>query len=659
MTSVDLKPVQQRHSRVSSGFASPLTQKILLSLLLALAVVAVYYPVHWQPFANYDDADYVTDNFHVKAGLTWQTVKWALAARDAANWHPVTWISHALDTLIFDLNPAGPHDVNVLLHIVNALLLFWVLQRATGFVGRSWMVAALFALHPINVETVAWIAERKNLLSMFFFLLTLAAYRWYARKPQVTRYLVVAALFALGLMSKPQVISLPFVLLLWDYWPLGRLALRSSPSALRRNSSAEISGEKRIANSEEQLFGEKGKAIGEEHLSGEKRIANGDWRRLLWEKVPLLALCAVSAVLTLNAQAAGGATSYYGHVLRLENALISYVRYLGKAFWPSRLALFYPYPLQPYPLWQVCGATFILLAITLAVVLGYRRRYLTVGWLWFLGTLVPMIGVVQVGTQAMADRYAYLPFVGLFIMICWLVADWAAQRHLAPMLPRAASAAVLLALALLSHRQLGFWNDHITLWTHTLAVTDNNWVAENNLGTALLKMSRLEEAIPHFRAAAALDPTDPNSTLNIGIYEQTHGNYPAAIQLYKKAAGLARNPKVRARAYNNLGYAYKDSGDFADARTSFQNAVAADPEFVGAWISLGLVAQKTNDLPLAISSYSRAMQIHSSDFGYLLLAGALEASGDKRQAASVRQKAILLSNNIMAAQRHADQLLSH
>ncbi|MGO9305848.1 MAG: tetratricopeptide repeat protein [Candidatus Korobacteraceae bacterium] len=633
MTSVDLKPAQQSHSAIVGRFASPLTQKIFLGFVLAVAVVAVYYPVHWQPFANYDDADYVTDNFHVKAGLHWETIKWALTARDAANWHPVTWISHALDTQTFGLDPAGPHDVNVLLHTLNALLLFWVLQQATGFIGRSWMVAALFALHPVNVETVAWIAERKNLLSMFFFLLTLAAYRWYACKPRMTRYLIVAALFALGLMSKPQVITLPFVLLLWDYWPLGRLALRSSPSALRQNNSGEISGEKRKAKSE--------------------------WRWLLLEKVPLLALCVGSAVFTLNAQAGGGATSYYGHVLRLQNALVSYARYLGKAFWPSGLALFYPYPLKPYPVWQVGGAAVILLAITAGVVLAYRRRYLTVGWLWFLGTLVPMIGVVQVGTQAMADRYAYLPFVGLFIMVCWRVADWAWQVHLPPVLLRTASVVVLLALALVSHRQVSFWNDHITLWTHVLEVTNDNWVAENNLGTALLKMGRMEDAIPHFRAAVALDPTDPNSTLNIGTYEQSHGNLPAAIELYGKAAGMARNPKVKARAYNNLGYAYKDIGDLADARTSFQRAVAVDPEFVGAWISLGLVAQRMGDLPLAVSSYSSAMQINSSDYGYLLLAGALEASGDRAQAAGARQKAVLLSNNIGAAQRHADKLLAH
>jgi len=621
------------------------TERILLGLVLAIAVVAVYYPVHWQPFANYDDADYVFDNFHVKAGLTWAMLQWAMTTRAAANWHPVTWMSHALDTQIFGLNPAGPHDVNVLLHLVNALLLFWVLQRATGFVGRSWMVAALFALHPINVESVAWIAERKNLLSMFFFLLTLAAYRWYAEHPRGSRYLAVAALFALGLMSKPQVITLPFVLLLWDYWPLQRVAFRSSLFALRRNNSGQVDERRRSDSGEGP--------------SGEKRIPNGEWRWLLLEKVPLLGLCLVSAVLTLNAQSSGGATSSYGFALRLENALVSYAQYLGKAIWPSRLALFYPYPAKPYPLFEVLGALLVLLTITGGVIFARQRRYLMVGWLWFLGTLVPMIGVIQVGTQAMADRYAYLPFVGLFIMVCWLAADLAAEAHITAVLLRGASVLVLLALALVSHRQVGYWNDHITLWTHVLEVTQNNWLAENNLGTALLKRGRPEEAILHFRAAAALYSDDPNTILNIGTYDQLHGNTAAAIADYKKAAEMARNPRTKGFAYNNLGYAYKDAGDLADARASLQLAVQADPEYVGAWISLGLMAQKMGDLPSAIKAYEHAMQIQPSDLGYLLLASALEESGDKDQANQARQKAALMSANIVAAQRRVDKLLNH
>ena len=649
MTTVDVKPAQQSHAPGFTRTNRSRLHEVVLAFILVIAVVAVYYPVHWQPFANYDDPDYVSDNVHVRAGLTWTTLRWALTARDAANWHPVTWMSHALDTQLFGVTPAGPHDVNVLLHIVNALLLFWVLRRATGCVGRSWMVAALFALHPINVESVAWIGERKNLLSMFFFLLALEAYRWYDSAPQASgmdahktrnrRYLLVAFLFALGLMSKPQVITFPFVLLLWDYWPLGRIALRA-PFAVRSSPGTLASFLWRMAKSEE-------------------RRAKSEWRLLLLEKLPLLGLCLISAALTFNAQAAGGATSNYPLGLRLENAIISYVRYLGKAFWPSHLALFYPYPLKPYPLAEVAGAAVLLVAITAVVVVERRRRYLIVGWLWFLGTLVPMIGIVQVGTQAMADRYAYLPFVGLFLMICWLAADLAAQAHVPRLLVRGAGIAVLAALAVVSHRQVGFWNDHITLWTHALNVTHDNWIAENNLGTALLKSARVEEAIPHFRAAVALYPTDPNSNLNIGTYEQMHGNLPAAIQRYKAAASYARNPKTKARAYNNLGYAYKGMGDLTAARDSFQHAVEADPAYSGAWISLGVVAQRMGDLALAINAYSRAMQSYPSDFGYVLLAGALEQSGDNRQAELAREKAERLSKNFGAAQRYANELLYH
>jgi len=626
MTAVDTKPVQQSQPSSVRRWSSSRTQNILLCLILVVGVVAIYFPVHWQPFANYDDPDYVTDNIHVKAGLHWQTVKWAMTTHDAANWHPVTWLSHAFDWQLFGDSPAGPHDVNVLFHLLNALLLFWVLQRATGFIGRSWMVAALFAFHPVNVESVAWIAERKNLLSMFFFLLTLAAYRWYAQKPKDGRYIAVAALFALGLMSKPQVITLPLVLLLWDYWPLQRLSFGI------------------ISPSTESLSSE---GIPVKPLS-----------TLIWEKVPLLALCAVSAIMTMRGQAAGGATSGFARALRVENAIISYARYIGKAFWPSRLALFYPYPLSLYPKWQVAGAVFLLLAITVMVAVAYRRRYLTVGWLWFLGTLVPMIGVVQVGTQAMADRYGYLPFIGLFIMMCWLVADWAGQLRPRLVVARALAIVVLGVFSFLAYQQVGFWEDHITLWTHTNDVTTNNWIAENNLGTALLKMGRAEEAVPHFRAAVAAYPYDPNTDLNLGIYEQMHGNYTAAIDWYQKAAKIARNPKVKARAYNNLGYAYKETGDYITARENLQKAVKVDPEFAGGWISLGLMAQRTGDLPLAVNAYSRGVELRPMDYEYLLLAQALDATGEKEQAAAARQKAESLSTDIRVAQRRADDLLS-
>lgn len=625
ITSVESKPAQ-RNPLLAERLSTPRAQMFLLSLLLAIGIFAIYYPVHWQPFANYDDPDYVSENIHVKAGLQWQTVKWAMTTRDAANWHPLTWLSHAVDWQLFGDTPSGPHDVNVVLHLINALLLFWVLRRATGHIGRSWMVAALFALHPINVESVAWISERKNLLSMFFFLLTLAAYRWYVQKPKDSRYLLVVLLFAFGLMSKPQVITLPFVLLLWDYWPLQRISL--------------------------------GKAAIDKRGAASEEIPSKSLSSLIWEKIPLLGLCGLSAVITMRAQAGSGATSGFARSLRAENAIVSYARYIGKAFWPSSLALFYPFPLHYYPWWQIGGATLLLLAITIGIALAYRKRYLTVGWLWFLGTLIPMIGIVQVGTQAMADRYAYLPFVGLFIMVCWLIADWAGGLRPRLLVVRGLAVTVLAALSLVAHRQVGFWDDHISLWTHTIDVTSNNWIAENNLGTTLLKMGEPEAAIPHFRAAYAAYPHDPNCILNLGIYEQLHHNLPGAIEWYQQAANISRNPRTKSRAYNNLGYAYKANGDFISARESLRKAVQIDPDFVGAWISLGVAAKRTGDLPLAIQAYSRALQLHPSDYGYLLLADALDASGQEEQAVAAREKAEAISTNLRGAQHYADELLT-
>jgi hypothetical protein len=500
-----------------------------------VATLALYYPVSHHPFVNYDDTVYVTNNSHVQAGLDWDTVKWAFTTYDEANWHPLTWLSHALDYQLFEQNPAGHHDVNLLLHVLNVLLLFWVLQQATGFAGRSFMVAALFALHPINVQTVAWVAERKNLLSVLFFLLALGAYRWYAREPRAGRYAVVALLFALGLMAKPQVITLPCVLLLWDYWPLRRMfAPAREPSA--------------------------------------GAILPKSFYSLVEEKFPLFAIAGVNAFITMQAQGRGGARNWFPLVIRLSNAIVSYVRYVGKAFWPSRLALFYPHPATSLKIWQVLAALVFLLAVTTFIIIQRRYRYLPVGWFWVVGTLVPMIGLVQVGVQAMADRYAYLPFIGLFLMICWGVAEWSEQRHISPAALAGVSVAVLLALTVVARIQLGHWRDNVTLWSHTIQVTGPNYIAENSLGVALQHEGEEEEAITHYRAAVAINPDDAASNLNVAEYDRLHGNLLACIERCKKVPAMTQLSFQKAQAFAKMALAYQALGDNIHERECEQEA---------------------------------------------------------------------------------------
>jgi len=562
--SLQSTPGPQGESTPGKGrFSSPKRRVFVLASVLVLATAALYVPATGYPFCDFDDSVYVTANAHVQSGFTWETVKWAFSTYDAANWHPVTWLSHSLDYQFFRLDPAGHHGVNVVLHIINVLLLFWVLQVATGFVGRSAMVAALFALHPINVESVAWVAERKNLLSMLFFLLALAAYRWYAQRPGILRYAVCAILFVLGLMSKPQVITLPFVLLLWDYWPLQRLAFHPSLFAFRQKDAPLASDEIQLAKNGQRSSGDERKA------KSEKRFL---W--LILEKLPLFALSAASAVITIRAQRAGGALATFRIPLdiRLANAAISYVRYLEKALWPSRLAVFYPHPLRYAVGWQALAGVVLLLGITVRVALARRRRYLFVGWFWFLGTLVPMIGLVQVGTQAMADRYAYLPFIGLYLMICWGVADLAQQWHLPASVLPATSLAVLTGLMIGTYRQIGYWKDDVTLWSHTVKVTNGNFVAEDNLGEALVEQGRMEEAMPHFFRAAAIFPPDPTSNLNIGAYEQVHQDFSSAIAQYNLVLNNTNNAAVRRRALMNMADAYSALGDSARARQCLEAA---------------------------------------------------------------------------------------
>ena len=599
-----------------------LWKPVLIALLLVLVTAALYAPVRHYPFTSYDDPIYVTSNDHVKNGFHIEAIKWAMTSNETGIWLPLTWYSLMLDCQLFQDNAGLHHDVNLLLHLANVALLFGVLLRATGRTWPSLMVAALFALHPINAESVVWISERKNLLSMMFFLLTLGAWGWYAHKPRWYRYLAVAVLFALGLMSKPQVVTLPFVLLLWDYWPLERMFASELPSS----SKAE-------------------------------RARSLPW--LLLEKIPLLALSAGCAVLTMWAQRTGGGYNPEPTLsLRLENAVVSYVRYIGRAFWPSHLALLYPFPRTSFPAWQTSLALLLLIAISAWAVWARQRRYLLVGWLWFLGTLVPMIGLVAVAWQAMADRFAYLPFVGLFIMVSWGTADWAEQRKISLAWLAVPACTLLLALAIVTHRQIGYWHDDVALWTHTAQVTRGNYIAEDNLAGALMKAKRPDDAQTHFLRAAEINPTYPHTLMALAVHNQREGKLREAIAQYKQAiTGTQRsaypNHAMMEAAFTNMGHAYLDLGEFAQARDSLQATLALSSDNSGAWLDLGLVSQQMGDLPSAIHDYFQAVKIRPNDVGYLLLAQALQQGGHKIEAKWAQQKAKDLTADYEQAQQIA------
>ena len=590
-----------------------------MSLLLVVATLAVYNPVNRNAFVNFDDDHYITHNLQVRAGVNWETIEWAFHGYHEANWHPLTWISHAVDCELFGLNPAGHHYMNVVLHAIDAILLFLLLQSATGFTWRSLMVAALFALHPVNVESVAWASERKNVLSMMFLLLTMQAYGWYVKKPAFGRYVAVMALFACGLMSKPQVITLPFLLLLWDYWPLGRM-------------------ESDAAGTSKQTLA-----------------------RLIYEKIPLFVLSLASAVITMQAQRAGGAihsSVIYPGGLRLQNAIVSYARYIGKAFWPTKLSPLYPHPLDLLHAWQVIASIFFLVLVTAVIWARRRRGYLETGWFWFLGSLVPMIGLVQVGEQAMADRYAYLPFIGLFILAVWGLAEWAQARRISSTWLAAGAVLVLAALSTLTYRQIGYWHDSETLWLHALRVSDvPSYKAHFNLAVTYDEQGRYPEAIAQFRQAVDPRSDDPQIHLGLGIYDQRHGVMQQAVEEYQTTLRMTADPTVKADAYSDLGSLYRQTGDYEHAAENFAAALQFDPKKPIALIGMGLLAQKKGDAALAVDYYSRAMAVEPTVVGFLLLAKAQEQGGHSAEAVAALERAGQLTNDLSQAQQAAEDLL--
>jgi protein O-mannosyl-transferase len=620
----------------------------LAALGLVVAAATVYWPTLGFEFTNYDDPAYVTQNIKVLQGLTPENAAWAMASTEQSNWHPLTWLSHMLDVQVFGLLPGFHHLTNLLLHAANSVLVFLVLKRLTGARWPSALVAALFAIHPLHVESVAWISERKDVLSTLFWLLAMGAYALYAARPGVLRYLAVFLLMALGLMAKPMLVTLPFVLLLLDVWPLGRLR--------------------------------QGQPV----------------RWVLLEKAPLLVLSAASCVVTYIAQQRGGSVvgaEILPLPLRLSNAVVAYVAYLWKMVWPADLAVLYPYP-AGFPAWEVAGAAAAILAVSVLAIWQARRRpYLAVGWFWYLGALVPVIGLVQVGEQAMADRYTYVPLIGIFIVIAWGAAEvasaWPRRRWIIATL----AALALAGLGWQAARQVACWSDSETLFRHALAagadtamahckladaeresgdtreaereyrnalaidanhtLTLNNYgalltdrgqyaaalplleraverqpnygMAQNNLGLVLVHLGRPAEALDHCRLAAALNLSDANAHNNLALAFATLNRYSEALPEARTAVEL--NPQMAA-ARVNLGGILVALGHGAEGIAELRQALSLAPDNAAAHYNLGLALHAAGDLPQAVLEFQEAVRINPLNASaHASLAGALAALG--------------------------------
>jgi tetratricopeptide (TPR) repeat protein len=554
--------------------------KVLISLSLIVATLFLFWSVRNYEFINLDDDVYVYANPQVQTGLTVKGVIWAFRSLEAGNWHPLTWLSHMLDCQLYGLNSGWHHLTSLLLHIVNTLLLFWVLKRMTGRLWASGFVAALFALHPLHVESVAWVAERKDVLSTFFWMLTLWAYIRYVERPELTRYLLAILFFALGLLSKPMLVTLPFVLLLLDYWPLGRIP--SGQPSSRGNSSIRQSVDRK----------------------GQRWFS----RRFVLEKVPFFALAAVSSIITFVAQQSAGAVQnleWFSLEARIGNALVSYLTYIGKMVWPHPLAVFYPHS-DMLPVWQVAGAGLLLVCGSILVVRAAGKYpYLLVGWLWYVGTLVPVIGLVQVGAQAMADRYTYVPLIGLFIMVAWGLADiFAGWRYRKATLAVSAGLLLLIFMVVTS-LQIQKWHDNMTLFTHTLKVTNRNAIIQNNLGVALSDQGKTQEAMAHYTEALRINPRHDNAHYNLGNILYLQGKTQEAIAHYTEA--LRINPKYVLAQYN-LGVILADQGKTQEAMAYYAEALRIDPRHADAHYNLGNALYLQGKTQEAIAHYTEALR---------------------------------------------------
>ena len=583
-------------------------------ILLVSVTFGMYYQTSGHDYINYDDPKYIINNQHVNSGLTDKNIAWAFTSIHASNWHPVTWLSHIFDTELFGLDPKGPHVVNVVFHLLNTLLLYLFLVVTTKSHWKSSFVAALFALHPLHVESVAWIAERKDVLSAFFFFITLNLYVLYVNRPSKSTYLLTFIAFSMGLMSKPMIVTLPFILLLMDYWPLQRLSFPIKDKHI--TSITETNNKKQLTV------------------------------KIITEKLPFLALSVISSVITVYAQSSGGAIAKIKFVpvaFRCLNAMVAYANYIFKMIWPLHLSVIYPLP-DTIPLTSGLAAGLVLAVIsTISLRMGGRHPYLIVGWLWYIGMLVPVIGLVQVGRQAMADRYTYLPLTGLFIMAAWgipsLLQNWRHRNISLSIL----SLLLLSMYSLFTWFQLGYWKDSVTLFQHATQAIPNNYVAYNLLGSTYTQSDMLDQAILSFSEVLRIYPEDEEAISGIGIALAKKGDLAGAASYFKKAVNLEPNS---AECHSNLGFALSQQGQKADgirhlleairlqpgspknaeihfhvatsfaalgkidqSADHFSRAIQIKPDFVEAHYNLGVALAKEGKWDQAIASFSTALQL--------------------------------------------------
>jgi len=534
--------------------SKPLPLKLLISLSLIVAVYITFSHVLKHEFIHLDDDLYVTENIYIQKGLTKEGLLWAVTKPHAGLWIPVTWISFMIDSHLFGLNAGGYYLTNLLLHIINALLLFLILKGITGSLWKSAFVAFLFALHPLRVESVAWVTERKDLLSAFFFFLTIWSYACYIKAPNYRRYIPIFLFFVLGLMAKPMIVTLPLILLFMDYWPLGRL------------------GSKRVP--------------GMTHITGMNNKKGYSIGFLVLEKVPLFLLSAVSGLLTLSACKDLGYLSPLDKlplIYRISNAAVFYVKYIGMMFLPRNMGILYPHS-GIFPMWQAAGAFFILSLISLAI-WRLHRPYLFTGWLWYLITLIPVIGIIQAGSQGMADRFTYIPLIGLFIMITWGLPELLEAWRYHTVFLAVSAFLILLALMLCTIRQVRYWQDSVSLFEHTLEVTDNNWLIHYNLGLALVRQGKMEDGIQHYREALRITPDSERAHNNLAVALAGQGKIEEAAFHYSEALRIKPDHET---AHFNLGFLLTQQGRVEEGIDHYLEAIRLRPDFVKAHFHLGL-----------------------------------------------------------------------